>query len=216
MNYHSSSKTSRDMSKNKHDSIELEKSTSLSGTLSSFGKDTIQKVGEGFSDVGKGIFEQLLNNYDSSMEKAAEQDAQKQEEAPKQGTFRMEGGNLFNYRNIEEERQMSEIKQLLEQIKKEVDAIRKADKALMSEVNEIDNLTIETLTEKPGIYHIRFLEVVLQVLELMRSKISESGMWMQAMMSKKAKRGSAFAANSKKKGTQYSMSQELSNARSIQ
>jgi tRNA(Ser,Leu) C12 N-acetylase TAN1 len=36
------------------------------------------------------------------------------------------------------------------------------------------------------------------------------------MQSKKAKRGSAFAVNTKKKGTQYSQSQELSSARNVQ
>jgi len=36
------------------------------------------------------------------------------------------------------------------------------------------------------------------------------------MVSKKKKRGSLFAVRSKKAGTQYSMSQELSNARSVQ
>jgi len=39
---------------------------------------------------------------------------------------------------------------------------------------------------------------------------------MQALMSKKQKRGSAFGSRSKKQGTAYSMSQELSNSRSVQ
>ena len=47
-------------------------------------------------------------------------------------------------------------------------------------------------------------------------KTGESRTWMQALMSKKAKRGSAFAARSKKQGTAYSMSQELSNSRNVQ
>lgn len=214
MNSQSSKHTNRVMGRNTHDSIEHESST-VSGTLSSFGKDTANKIVDGFTDMGKGIFDQLLGQY----EQAQQQDANIEQlppEQPLQGSFKLEGGTLFNYRNIEEERQMTEIKQLIEQIKQEVKMIKKADAALMSEVKDIEKLTIDTLPEKPGIYHIRFLEVVLKVLELLRTKISESGTWMEALMSKKAKRGSAFAANSKKKGTQYSMSQEISNARSVQ
>ncbi len=214
MNSQSSKHTNRVMPKNTHDSIERESSASVSGTLTSFGKDTANKIVDGFTDMGKGVFEQLLGQYDN----AQEQDAalEKQMEQQPQGSFRMEGGTLFNYRNIEEERQMSEIKQLIDQIRQEVKMIKQADAALMSEVKDIEKLTIDTMPEKPGIYHIRFLEVVLKVLELLRTKISESGTWMEALKSKKAKRGSAFATNAKKKGTQYSMSQELSNARSTQ
>lgn len=215
MNFQGSKKTTGTMQKNNRDSLERETSVGVSGTITSFGKDTADKIVDGFTDVGKGIFEQLLGQYEqaSEQDKALEQQNQPQ---PEQGTIRLEGGNLFNYRNIEEERQMSEIKQLIEQIRQEVKMIKKADNALMSEVSDIEKLTIDTMPEKPGIYHVRFLEVVLKVLELLRTKISESGTWMEALKSKKAKRGSAFASNSKKKGTQYSMSQELSNARSVQ
>ena len=216
MNYKGSQNTKRNSVKNNLESIEHENSAGVSGTLASFGKDTVQKVGEGFADVGKGIFEQLLGQQEQAAEQDALLEKQRQQEEEQQGTLRVEGGTLFSYRNIEEEKQMSEIKELIEQIRQEVKMIKKADSALMSEVSDIEKLTIDTMPEKPGIYHVRFLEVVLKVLELLRSKISESGLWMEAMKSKKAKRGSAFASNSKKKGTQYSMSQELSNARSVQ
>ncbi|MCX6732754.1 MAG: DUF5660 domain-containing protein, partial [Candidatus Roizmanbacteria bacterium] len=64
--------------------------------------------------------------------------------------------------------------------------------------------------------HVKFLEIVLQILRSVRAKVGESSTWMQALMSKKKKRGSLFASRSKKQGTAYSMSQELSNSRSIQ
>jgi hypothetical protein len=72
------------------------------------------------------------------------------------------------------------------------------------------------LPEKPGIYHVRFLEIIVNVLRALRAKINESSTWMQALTSKKKKRGSLFAVRAKKKGTQYSLSQELSSARSVQ
>jgi len=109
-----------------------------------------------------------------------------------------------------------EIKSLVEQIRKEIQYIKKADASLMNEVKDIEKIAIDSLPEKPGIYHVRFLEIVLRALRLMREKIGESNTWMQALMSKKKKRGSLFAANSKKKGTQYSQSQELSASRNVQ
>jgi hypothetical protein len=72
------------------------------------------------------------------------------------------------------------------------------------------------MPEKLGVYHVRFLEIILKILQSIKLKINESGTWLEAMRSKRAKRGSAFMANSKKKGTQYSMSQELTLTRSVQ
>jgi len=200
------------MQQQKNKTAEHEKESSLQGSVASLSKDTIKKVGNAFGDIGKGLFEQLMNQ--ESFEKSPPRESlQNQQEQPQ---LNRERGNIFSYREIEEERQMSEIKELIQAIKQEVESIKKADSALMSEVRDIEKLTINTLPEKPGIYHIRFLEIVLKVLQTMRLKIGESGTWMTALHSKKAKRGSAFAVNSKKSGTSYSMSQELSNSRSVQ
>ena len=168
--------------------------------------------------MGKGIFDQLVGNYDLQPDENAQSSEVSHEKDNKEPepSVRLEGGNLFNYRRIEEDRQMQEIKELIKQIKQEVEMIKKADKALMDEVQDVEKLTINSLPEKAGIYHVRFLQLVLKVLELVRAKLGESKTWMQAFMSKKAKRGSAFAVRSKKSGTSYSMSQELSNSRSIQ
>lgn len=212
MGFSSSIKTKLAMKQQNQNSLEREKETSVGGSISDLSKDTVKKVGNAFGDIGKGIFEQLLSQSD--IEYAPEKPRhQEEQERP---AFNPERGTIFNFRNIEEQRQISEIKQLIEAIKQEVESIKRADSALMSEVKDIEKLTIDTLPERPGIYHVRFLELVLKVLQTLKLKISESGTWMEALKSKKAKRGSAFAANTKKKGTQYSMSQELSNARSVQ
>lgn len=197
----------------KTDSLELERTSSVGGTLSSLAKDTGKATLDSFKDIGSGIFDQLLN---SDHVKEAYPDFIRETEAEKKHVMNLEHGTLFSYRNIEEERQIGEIKELIQAIRQEVEQIKRADKTLMSEVKDIENITIASLPEKPGIYHIRFLEVVLKVLQSLKLKINESGTWMEALRSKKAKRGSAFAVQSKKKGTQYSMSQELSTARSVQ
>ncbi len=124
---------------------------------------------------------------------------------------------LFNYQEYYENTLIKrEIKDLTEQIKKEIELIKKADKALMNEVRDIQKITVDSLPAKPGIYHVRFLELVLGILRTLRAKIGESRTWLAALASKKKKRGSLFAVRSKKQGTQYSLSQELQSARSIQ
>lgn len=125
--------------------------------------------------------------------------------------------SIFNYQNYyEREVVKRQIKELTEQIKKEIEYIKKADASLISEIKDVEKLTVEALPEKPGIYHVRFLEIILRILKSLREKIGESRTWLSAMVSRKKKRGSLFAVLSKKKGTQYSLSQELTNARSIQ
>ncbi len=125
--------------------------------------------------------------------------------------------SLFSYQEYyERELVKKQIKELVEKIRKEIELIKKADKTLLNQVSEIEHIAVEQLPQKPGIYHVRFLEIVLRILQSLRQKIGESKTWLSAMVSRKKKRGSLFLALSKKKGTQYSLSQELQTARSVQ
>lgn len=155
------------------------------------------------------ILEQLFGARKESSDWEGEK--KKQKPTPRQEF------SLFNYNNYyEKEVVKKQIKELTEQIKKEIELLKKADSSLIAEIQDIEKLTIDSLPEKPGIYHIRFLEIILRVLQSLREKVGESRTWLSALVSKKKKRGSLFANLSKKKGTQYSMSQELSTARSVQ
>ena len=162
-----------------------------------------------------GILDQFFGNYDTDFPRE-DTFGWPKESAKTPGKSRQEF-TVFNYQNYyEKEIVRKEIKQLSEQITKEIEMIKKADASLINDVKDVENLTINGLPEKPGIYHIRFLELVLNILRTLRAKVGESKTWLQALMSKKKKRGSAFVVRSKKQGTQYSMSQELSNSRSVQ
>ncbi len=124
---------------------------------------------------------------------------------------------LFNQTEyLENQRVQGEIRELIEQIKQEIEAFKKTGNALMSDVKDIEKVTVESLPSKPGVYHVRFLETLLSIIRTLRLKIGESKTWLEALMTKKKKRGSLFAHLSKKKGTQYSLSQELQTARSVQ
>jgi len=143
-----------------------------------------------------------------------EYDFEPQEQVPPK---RKKEANLFNYQAYyEKEVVKREIKELTNQVKLELDRLRKTELKFLSEVKDVEHVAINSPTEKPGVYHIRFLELVLGILKTLQLKINESRTWLQALVTKKKKRGSLFAALSRKKGTQYSLSQEITSARSVQ
>lgn len=124
---------------------------------------------------------------------------------------------IFNFKeHYERENKSREIQQLMQQIKQQMEAVKKGGADLAQEVKDIDKMMVEDLPSKVGIYHVRFLEIVLALLRSVREKIGDSKSWLEAMVSRKKKRGSLFAVRSKKMGTQYSLSQELQSARSVQ
>ena len=179
---------------------------SLRDISSSMGQSTI----EALQSMGSGMIDQLMGVSHGEQEKQIEKLKTEKKSLKKEA-------NLFSYTSHHENVIVrDQINTLIEQIKQEVQYIKKADSSLLNELHDIEKFTMDTLSEKPGVYHVKFLEIVLRILQSVRMKVGESRTWMQALMSKKKKRGSLFAARSKKQGTAYSMSQELSNSRSVQ
>ena len=182
-------------------------------SINDFSSSMVKNTANEFKKIGTGIFDQFFGNNDENND--FNEMPRAQEQKPNKPQLRRE--SVFTYSNYyETEIVKREIKNLTEQVRREIEHLKNTEKNLLNEVQDISKLTVESLPEKPGIYHIRFLELVLSILRTLRLKINESRTWMQAMVSKRKKRGSLFATRSKKMGTQYSMSQELSNARSIQ
>jgi hypothetical protein len=186
---------------------------SLRELSSGMGKNTIDAL----QSMGTGMIDQLLGVSEAPPATPEEEQKKQLESMAKEKKSLKKEANLFNYQSHHENVIVrDQIKSLLEQIRQEVQYIKKVDASLMNDVRDIEKFTMDTLSEKPGIYHVKFLEIVLRILQNVRAKVGESRTWMQALMSKKKKRGSLFASRSKKQGTAYSMSQELSNSRSIQ
>jgi len=124
---------------------------------------------------------------------------------------------VFNYQEYSETTLIKKkISELSELIKKEIEALKKQGSEFNRELNEVGKIALQELPEKPGIYHVRFLEIILEFVRHLRARVGESKTWMEAMVTRRKKRGSLFAVRSKKMGTQYSLSQELQSARSIQ
>ena len=185
-------------------------------SLRDLGTSTAKNTADAFGKIGGGMLDQFFGGADDHEDDnfGSEMNFKKELGKAKAGKKEVK---VFNYQEYYENTLIKkQIAELTEAIKKEIDMIKKADASLINDVRDVENLTINGLPEKVGIYHIRFLELVLNILRTLRAKVGESRTWMSALMSKKAKRGSAFAVRSKKSGTQYSMSQELSNSRSVQ
>lgn len=160
-------------------------------------------------------FDQFFGNYNPDYQKREESGFSRELNKPVRQ--QRKEFSVFNYQHYyENEIVRKEIKQLTQEVTRELELLKKADSALAQETQEIQRISLQSLPEKPGIYHIRFLEIILRILKNIRAKIGESRTWLQAMISKKKKRGSLFTVRSKKQGTLYSLSQELQSARSIQ
>lgn len=112
----------------------------------------------------------------------------------------------------EDRKRIDEIHAML---RKEIEKYEKAQHTMNENLEKIKKmLLLEQQQAKKGIYHITHAEVLVMMFRTFLANINESNTWLEALISRKKKRGSLFAVQSKKKGTQYSMSQELSIARS--
>ncbi|GAB4219154.1 MAG: hypothetical protein Fur009_3880 [Candidatus Microgenomates bacterium] len=184
--------------------------------ITDVGSSVVKNTAKAVGDIGSGMLDQLLgmpNNEDENKKNELTSE-QIIKEAKKQ--LKKEN-RVFSYQEYYETTLIKrEIAQLTEMIKKEIESIKKSNASLLAEVKDVEKLAINELPEKPGIYHVRFLEIVLSLLRTLRAKVGESHTWLQAFISRKKKRGSLFAVRSKKQGTAYSLSQELQNARSVQ
>lgn len=182
-------------------------------TLRDLGSSTVKNTFDSVTSIGGGMLDQFFGPSESGdNEETFNPKPLEAKKATGKKDFK-----LFSYTEYSETTLIKQkIAELTQLIKREIDYLKKDNSSLLNEVKDVEKLTINDLPEKPGIYHVRFLEIVLNVIRHLRAKVGESRTWLEAMVSKKKKRGSAFAARSKKSGTQYSLSQELQSARSVQ
>ena len=157
----------------------------LKDVSSSIGANTVDSL----RNLGTGILDQLLGINDSSEIENVEKNSKQSDDHKETKKIVKKEANLFNYQSHHENVIVrDQIQKLIEQIRQEVQQIKKTDSSLMNEVRDIEKFTLETLSEKPGIYHVKFLEIVLRILQSVRMKVGESKTWMAALMSKKKKR----------------------------
>lgn len=100
----------------------------------------------------------------------------------------------------DEERVLS---QRIEEVVIELKKLAKSSKELEVTFSDI---TVQTLPEAPGTYHLNFFEWVLSALQNARMRIEESAVWVNVVSSKKAKKD--YWNLAKKHGTSFSLSGE--------
>lgn len=89
------------------------------------------------------------------------------------------------------------------EILSEIQKLASAQKELEVEFREV---AVEQRIASPGKYHLNLFEWILSVIRLARMKIEDSGAWLAAFQSKKAKR--QYWAMFKKHGTTFGLSNE--------
>lgn len=134
-----------------------------------------------------GFFDQLFGSQDRSPERPISSFPQKTEnKAPINNEF-----SIFNHRDYSENKLVPEkIRELQETIKHEIKALKQASSSVDEQVHNIEKQVMSSTKEQAGVYHVHFLETLLSMLKLLRVKVSEAGSWLQAIQTKKAKRGS--------------------------
>jgi len=115
---------------------------------------------------------------------------------------------VFNYLERQEQSRLnSEIQQLMREVKREVDLLKVQNSGLVADISK---LTLNEVPKSAGIYHLRFMEFVIKLLQAIRKQVSEGRLWLQTGTAKRQAR--SFRALAKRKGTQFSQSRELTQA----
>ena len=192
-------------------------------TITDLGASSVKQTANELTGLDGGMLDQFMGGSDSEEEFDGYEDVNvgerfnKKEDKKHQKKVEKPVFRFQEHReNVTVKQEIQEIQALIEQVKQEVKMIKQSNESLLSEVQDVEKLTLSSEREKGRTYDIAFLEVILSLLRTIRLKISESGTWMQAMVSKRRKRGSAFAVRTKEKGPQYSLSQELQVPRNVQ
>lgn len=203
--------------------------TSAGSSLQDAAYNTSRAVGDTLSNVASGFVNEITG-FDNGQDYA---------EAPPQSPDRG-GVRIPTYAEFQQEQENKQMQFFMEQqraaeaesrkrkdedhkrideihamLRKEIEKYEKAQHAMNENLAKVKKmLLLEQQQAKKGIYHITHAEVLVMMFHSFLININESNTWLEALISKKKKRGSLFAVQSKSKGTQYSMSQELSIARS--
>jgi len=111
---------------------------------------------------------------------------------------------LFSYQEKYQEATLrNEIRQAVSTVQREVVKLEKDQKAL---ITDIEKVTVESLPNKPGVYHLRFFQWLISIVKSLRQKVNESRTWLVAMKSKKSQQN--YWKMYKKHGTSFGLSDE--------
>lgn len=99
----------------------------------------------------------------------------------------------------------TEIKRLMDQLSLEVKRLEVQTAELTSDIRKI---TVESVPENPGAYHLNFFDWVIETLRNLGKKVTQSRQWLTLWTTKKKQKG--YWAMSKKHGQKFQFSDERS------
>lgn len=199
-------------------------------TLGEFGTSTAREVVKSTTDIGRGVFEQIMGvgQGESNEQEAIQIDQKEQFSASAVDAARSKLRShlevprpLFNYvehtENVTNKQEIRELTMYLrEELKRSIQVLKNENAQFADEVRDAEKIVMQDMPETPTLYDLSFVEVLVQLMQTLIQEVRESRTWLGAFTSKKSKRGSLFAKRSKEQGTQYSLSAELQVTRNTQ
>ena len=194
-------------------------------TIADLGSSSVKNTARELGGIASGVFDQFMGDadyidYEQDLQFNHSEKTTNRPKGDRPLGEKKETKPVFRFHEHHEnhtvKQEIVEIQQLIQQVKQEIKMIKQQNQSMLAEVKDVEKLTLSSSRESTKPYDASFLEVILSLLKTIRLKIGESNTWLQAMVSKRKKRGSAFAVRTKSMGTQYSLSQELQVTRNVQ
>lgn len=114
---------------------------------------------------------------------------------------------VFSLAATEQDRKIQqETAQLVQQLKQQITILERSEKTLSKEVSKIK---VEQLPAKTGIYYLRYLEWMIQVVRQLRQKVEDGRAWITTFQKRQKKR-LGYWKMYKKHGTTFGLSHERS------
>lgn len=178
------------------------------GVLKSIGRDVVQ-------DSTYDAWDQFLNSsprthseYADGGEMMAGEEIDLEALKNLERAVRAEPGDDYHRRIVETGKRATaetsrEIQVKIQEILIEIKQLANSSKQLKEKVEVI---AVEQITEAPGVYHLNFVEQILEWIRDARMNVEDSLAWFKALRSKKAAR--QYGVLSKKHGASFMLSSE--------
>lgn len=202
-------------------------------SLGGLAKDIGRGVAHAFGDMASDAYTDMLGgsprNFDNQNDNYNSPDKggvaiptfeqyRKQQERRNSQFFEMKRQEEEAAKKKREEEDQRQLDEVYKELEKEIKRYEAQQQKMDENIEKLKKLIIAERTNKykKGKYVFTVADIGRMIMKTALISITDSNNWLEAVMTKRKKRGSLFAVRSKKQGTQYSMSQELSLTRSVQ
>jgi hypothetical protein len=175
------------------------------GTFDSVKKDLIKPIGSDVAEQISGAPKKQEGSRGGDLSAGHELDLEQIKHGAEQITEmgREFAQEIIHAGKIARTEDSQEIAVKMQEILIEIKQLANSSAELKSQVEVI---TVEQATQKPGIYHVNFLEQMLSFIREARMNVEDSLAWFGALKSKKNAR--QYSSMAKKHGTSFTLSNE--------